>query len=356
MFLKAALPSEFRSVRRVLVLRRGALGDTVVALPCFHLLRRCFAQAEIALLTVKPSAAGEAPVMDVLAGSGLVDKVFSYPRGMRSVAGFYHLLRSLRDWKPDVAVYLAEPASSLAVRRDAWFLALSGVKLVLGVPLSRDLMHHKPAGEQGLVESEAQRLARCLAPLGDARLNRLSSWDLHLGRDEINTARGWLKDWSGQPAYLGFGVGVKTANKDWGVQHWRKVLEEVSAHYPQLGLLLVGSKQDKLRAAELATVWQGPKLNLCGELTPRGSAVVLGGAQLYIGHDSGPMHLAAIMGVPTVCLFARTAPPGAWFPRGEGHQSLYPQGSKQALRDILPQRVIDAICNALNATTTHRMK
>jgi glycosyltransferase involved in cell wall biosynthesis len=40
-------------------------------------------------------------------------------------------------------------------------------------------------------------------------------------------------------------------------------------------------------------------------------------------HDSGPMHLAATMGVPCVAIFSARAKPGEWFPRGDHHTVLY---------------------------------
>lgn len=48
--------------------------------------------------------------------------------------------------------------------------------------------------------------------------------------------------------------------------------------------------------------------NLCGRTTWRRLAELLAGAELYIGHDSGPTHLAAALGTPTLALFGFTSP------------------------------------------------
>jgi ADP-heptose:LPS heptosyltransferase len=70
-------------------------------------------------------------------------------------------------------------------------------------------------------------------------------------------------------------------------------------------------------------LWDGPKLNLCGKCTPRESAAVLAGALVFIGHDSGPMHLAAGVGTDCVVIFSARSPRGQWFPLGEGHEVFY---------------------------------
>lgn len=50
---------------------------------------------------------------------------------------------------------------------------------------------------------------------------------------------------------------------------------------------------------------------------------MLARAFLFIGHDSGPMHLAAAVGTPCVAIFSGRSLPGRWFPLGEGHEVLY---------------------------------
>ena len=47
-------------------------------------------------------------------------------------------------------------------------------------------------------------------------------------------------------------------------------------------------------------------------------------AEVFIGHDSGPMHLAASVETPSVCVFSTHAKPGIWFPCGLQHRILYP--------------------------------
>ena len=44
---------------------------------------------------------------------------------------------------------------------------------------------------------------------------------------------------------------------------------------------------------------------------------------MFVGHDSGPMHLAAAQGITCVAIFSGQNKPGVWFPHGSQHQVLY---------------------------------
>jgi len=58
-------------------------------------------------------------------------------------------------------------------------------------------------------------------------------------------------------------------------------------------------------------------------LSPRQSAAVLTEARLFIGHDSGPMHLAAAVGTPTVGLFGNNNQPRKWHPFGPTARAVH---------------------------------
>ena len=64
-------------------------------------------------------------------------------------------------------------------------------------------------------------------------------------------------------------------------------------------------------------------MNLCGETSARVSAAVLERARLFVGHDSGPMHLAAAVGTPCVAVFSSRHLPGVWFPWGSRNRVIY---------------------------------
>jgi ADP-heptose:LPS heptosyltransferase len=313
------------TVRRVLIYRLGSLGDTVVALPCFHLAARAFPQAERILLTNFPVHAKAPAAAAVLGGSGLIHGYMEYPAGTRRLGELLRLALRIRRFRPDVLVYLMPVRPLKSVERDRWFFRLAGVRRLVGLPTEEQLSHRFD-GATGRFESEASRLARTLSELGDAAVEEPANFSLCLTAEERETARAALTPLEPRPI-IACGPGTKMQSKDWGQDNWRSLLALLHARYPEHGLALVGAPEDRDASEFAALEWAGPRVNLCGRLTPRQSAAALERAEVFLGPDSGPMHLAASVGTPCVAAFSARALPGIWFPTGRGHQVIYHQTS-----------------------------
>jgi ADP-heptose:LPS heptosyltransferase len=178
------------------------------------------------------------------------------------------------------------------------------------------------------LEPEGARLARNLAELGDAHLDAPASWDMNLTDAETARARQVLSATASHPI-LAVSVGTKVQSKDWGRDNWRALLNRLAALYPDHALALCGVLEESEASEFAADGWRqnsgSPVVNLCGLLTPRESAAVFAKARAFVGHDSGPMHLAAAVQTPCVAIFAARNKPRVWFPYGKQHRVLYHQ-------------------------------
>jgi ADP-heptose:LPS heptosyltransferase len=314
-------------VERVLIYRLGSLGDTVVALPSLHLVARAFPNAERRMLTNVPVNAKAPAAAAVLDGSGLVQGYFKYGVGTRSPGELARLWWQLVQWRPQILVYLAASRGLEAAERDARFFRLCGLRRQIGVPLTAAMQNNLWVEADGALEPEASRLARNLAVLGDGRLDDPASWELRLSAAEIATAREALLAVEGMPV-IAVSVGTKVQSKDWGAKNWRALLGALAAECPGYALAMCGAAEDSAASEAVAEGWRvgrAPVVNLCGRLTPRESAAVLARAKVFIGHDSGPMHLAAAAQTPCVAIFAARNKPRVWFPYGEQHRVVYHQ-------------------------------
>lgn len=310
------------AIKRVLIYRIGSLGDTIVALPCFHLVERTFPGATRVLLTNFPVHAKAPPSAAVLDGSGLVQDYMRYTIGTRSPLELLRLALEVRRFNPDALIYLMPLRSMQGVKRDMLFFKLAcGIRQILGLPKEEDLRRVRNL-ETDLYESEATRLARTLVDLGEAAPHDLANWSLRLTESEMQMARSSVGDLAGEPLIV-CGPGTKMQAKDWGKDNWRALLGQLTVCYPGYGLALVGAKEDMEVSEYASRAWRGRKVNLCGRLNLRGTAAVLEHASVFIGPDSGPMHLAACAGVPCVIAFSARGLPGVWYPAGRQHRILY---------------------------------
>src|SRR5208283_4872574 len=96
---------------RILIFRPGSVGDTVVCLPCLHLIARRFPNAERRLLTNSPALKVSVPVKAILDGTRLVDDYFEvdYNDVRRRSRTKWDLCRRIRSWRPDLLIVLTEP-------------------------------------------------------------------------------------------------------------------------------------------------------------------------------------------------------------------------------------------------------
>ncbi len=313
--------------QRVVIYRLGSLGDTVVALPCFHKIAETWPHAERIVLTNFPVSSKAAPLDAILRESGLIHSAIAYPVGTRSVSRLWGLARLLRSLEAEVLVYLTPARGLVNAFRDWVFFKLCGFKDIVGAPLTEDLQTCRQidtdeAGGGHVEERECERLARCLRALGPIDLDDPDMWDLRLSERELQVGAGILTPLA-SVTYFTVNMGGKAKEKDWGLPNWQSLLQKLGEEYPGTGLLFVGGAEDSERARCISESWPGPVVDACGKLSPRESAAAMRRAAAFIGHDSGPLHLAAAAGVSCVGLFGNFNQPKRWHPRGRQHRIIH---------------------------------
>lgn len=324
---------------KILIFRHGSVGDTVVALPCFHLIARVFPEAERRLLTTISPDENAAPVSAALEHAGLVHRYMTYPVGSCNFTKLFELREEIKKWAPEILIYLAEPRSPWSAWRDALFFKLCGIKKLVGVPYTKTLRENYWLPEKKSFEYESKRLVRCLETLGDISLDDSASWDLRLTKEEEAHASRNLEGWKARGNFIACNVSAKVKAKDWGKENWRELFHRLSQTYPDLGIVMIGARAGAEQSEAIARAWRGPTLNLCGKLTLRESVAVMKRAIFYLGHDSGPMHLAASVGIPCVALFVASSKPGVWFPYGNDHQVIHHQKNGRQVSSITVDEV-----------------
>jgi ADP-heptose:LPS heptosyltransferase len=262
---------------RVLVIRHGAFGDIILTLPAFAAIRAHHPGAEITLLTTKPYAKllGAAPWFDRV----VVD---AKPEWW-NLPGLLRLRGALRGFD---MVYDLQTSG-----RSSRYFALAGRPRWSGIAkgcacpdaANRETLHTRERLEQQL------RLAGVAMAVPDL------SW-----------LAAPVPGLPARYAVLVPGGSAHRPEKRWPAEN-----------FAALGLeqpVVVGTAAE----APLAEAIGG--INLAGKTDFFQLATVLRGASLAIGNDTGPMHLAAALGVPCVSLFSAASDPARCAPR-------YPDGS-----------------------------
>lgn len=308
----------------VLIFRTGSIGDTIVALPALRHIKNSQPDRKLHILTNFPvTSSGKAcPLSQVIDGSGVADNYIEYPTGKLGLMGLFRLISLIRSIAPTTLIYLMPIRTRFQLLRDWFLFKACGISRIIGLKFSRSSQTrlHDPHHERW--EHEAQRLARLISDLGPINLDTPQSWDLALSSTDRDQAHQHLGELS-ESTFIAMSIGTKVDAKDWGEPNWLNLTNRLTNTYPGVGLILVGSQDEFDRCEKVAQLWRGPVVNLCGKLSPRASAAALDMAILFVGHDSGPMHLAAAVGTPVVAIFSARNKPGEWYPWGVQHQVLY---------------------------------
>ena len=102
--------------------------------------------------------------------------------------------------------------------------------------------------------------------------------------------------------------------KRWPEQHFATLGRQLARGFDAEPVLIGSRDPDEVRLCDRLAASLGGR-NLAGQTDLPTLAAVLHRALLFVGNDSGPMHLAAALGTPTVGIFGSTSP-GWTAPRG----------------------------------------
>ncbi|QQS41966.1 MAG: glycosyltransferase family 9 protein [Acidobacteriota bacterium] len=315
---------------RILVFRIGHLGDTIVALPAFRAIRRRFPDSHIAFLcNASEGEERRVPATSVLPEKGLFDELIGYrmPGGFRSTAGALRLIRRLRRSRFDTVFYLmTRNRTASRIARDRRFFKLCGVgRIACDEFVLRNLLELPVAGPLPRVDYEGDFLLRSLREeFGEDGHPKEAYPDLQLTRAEKERASNWLSAVLGSPPkgrrLMGIGPGSKWDSKIWPEDRFRSVVGELvrsEGVFP----VVFGGPEDKEKGERLVSRW-GTGAVAAGSLNVREAGAALSFCDLYLGNDTGTMHLAAAAGVPCVAVFAAIDYPGRWEPPGAAHRML----------------------------------
>jgi ADP-heptose:LPS heptosyltransferase len=344
---------------RALVFRVATIGDMVVAIPPLRAFRASFEPSRVVLLTDEASDRTGTGGGAVLGGSGLIDETF-VQGGFRNPLALAQIVMRLRRERLDVALYLPpRDRSTFNMRRDRAFFRACGVRRVIGPTAQRLTRASFAVRPLPRVRSEAEDLLDMLREQGvHAPTLSPRDFDLALSDAERAAAAAALAP-AGPGPFIGVAIGSKCPSKRWPLEYFERVLQRAIR---DLGLtpLCVGGPDD-LGDANALIARLGSGVNLCGALSVRASAAAIQRCRLFLGNDTGPVHLAYATGTPCVGVFAAQDLPGRWEPVGDATRvfrtdiecagcqlAQCPRGN-ECLRSITPDRVFAACRDLLAA-------
>lgn len=283
---------------KVLAIRHGALGDVIQALGPFQAIRRHHPDAHLVALTGSPFA-------DLLRASGWFQEIWVDDRPpLRRLGSWLGIIRRLRAGRFDRVYDLQTSA------RTAWYFRLMGSPRPewSGVASGASHPHDNPGRiEMHTADRQAEQLR--LAGIQAVPPPDLAWLDADIAR-------------LGLPerfVLLVPGGSAHRPAKRWPIGHYAALARRLI----DLGVAsaIAGTRDESGLAREIAASAPG-SIDLTGRTSILELAGVARRARLAVGNDTGPMHVTAAVGCPSLTLFSSESDPDRCAPRGRLVETL----------------------------------
>ncbi len=281
----------------LLFIRPGGIGDAVLLAPAICSVKHAYPKSRITVLAERRNAGIFSLVPEV-------DEVLCYDQPRE----FLHALRGCYDVVID---------TEQSHRLSAVVARFSSAPVKIGFDTNerrRMFTHPIPYSHD---DYEAVSFTNLLELFGIETLAvNMETPFLSVPDAASSKAAGLLESLHGEPFVAVF-PGASIPERRWGVDRFRLVAEVLSVF--GIKIVVVGGKEDRQMGAVIADGGLG--LNLAGLTSLSETAAVIQKSSLLLSGDSGVLHVAVGLGVPTVSLFG----PGRvkkWAPRGDKHRVI----------------------------------
>jgi len=300
-------------VNRILLVRLGALGDIVHAIPVAAALRRAFPSAAIDWL-VSAKHSEILRLVPVLSRSLVLNDRGDAGGG----ASLWSALHELRRRKYDVAIDLQGLLKSAIIAR------LSGADRVIGfnARYARESLArlfytdvHDPGGEGIYAPSETRHVA--LINLGLLQPLGIAAGEPEFPIDVPMTEAARAVEEQAGPYYALLNPGAAWPNKRWPPQRLAALASSLRARRSMRSVVLWGPSE--LELAKDVVALSGGAAILAPKTSVADLVAIARGASVMVSGDTGPTHLAAAVGTPLVGLYGPTRPErnGPWMKNDE---------------------------------------
>ncbi len=296
---------------RILAIQLKRIGDLVLTTPALQALKASAPDVQLTLLQTE----GTAPLLPALAG--LVDHSLVYrPRGNWRV--WQAVLRGGFDVCVDFTSSDRSALLALASRARRRVIARSALRRSRWRRFCYNTFVEAPVRSRHTTDFYLDHVAPALGQAADGAMDAALAPILRLPSEAVQRAQALL-------AARGIGAGADfivihpgsaRPEKYWVPERWAEVIDYCQGTLGR-SVVLTGSGGDAFETAHLARIHahcRQPCADLSGQLDLLTLAAVLAQAALFIGVDSGPMHLAASFRRPQIVLFGPTNP-FHWRPR-----------------------------------------
>jgi heptosyltransferase II len=291
---------------KILIRATNWIGDAILSLPALRAVRANFPEAHIAIVA-RPYVA------DIYRDQGVCDELIAYdPQGKhRGWRGREVLARELRAHKFDTALLLQNAFDA------AWLAWRAGIPQRIGYArdgrsllLTKAIAVPKPGEIQAhekFYYLELLHRAGWIEGLNDETHIQLRVTEATRQRAALTLAEAGSRSNALRIA-VGAGASYGSA-KCWPPERFANALNQILSQ-TDADVILFGTVGEALVSSSIASQLRRHAIDLTGKTPIADLPALLSQCHLFLGNDSGAMHVAAAVGLPVVAVFGSTDPEG----------------------------------------------
>jgi heptosyltransferase-2 len=291
---------------KILIRATNWVGDAIIALPALRAVRARFPDARVAILA-RPYVA------DIYRDQKICDELISYDlKGAHAgLMGRERLAKELRMKEFDVALLLQNAFDA------AWIAWRAGIPERVGYTRDgRSLLLTKkiPVPKRGAIPAHEQfyylellRRAGWIDSLSGQSFVTLDVSEEHRRQAEETLSSAGVRQNVPRIA-IGAGASYGSA-KCWPPERFADFVNRFRLH-TDADVILFGTAAEQKVSDAIAAGIKGPSISLVGKTAIAALPALLSRCQLFVGNDSGAMHVASAVGLPVVAIFGSTDPHG----------------------------------------------
>jgi len=292
-------------VKRILVVKIRSFGDVVLAGPCFAALRRAYPKAWITLLTAPPSH-------ELLKATGWANEVFAYnkaaldrqPLLLKWLKGF-RMDMELRARRFDLALDLYGSHRSARLVR----ASRAPVQVGLDIPETKGFYHLRAGADDRLTVS-VRELDRRVLRFAEVDVSDEEIWPVPPEADAMAGRFFLSSGFTDDDLVVAINPFASCVTKEWGAAKWGEVAAELSAVGIKVFFTCAPMERGRLVEIEIAAGSRFPSYSNSSLLPLLG---LYQRCRAVLSCDSGPRHLAAAVGTPTLTVWGPERP-SRWHP------------------------------------------
>jgi heptosyltransferase-2 len=289
------LPKE--GINKILIRGTNWIGDAIMTLPAIASVRATYPHSHIAVLA-KPWVA------DIYKYFSDADEVINYHSKFDTPVGVFLLARILKKRNFDAAILMqnAVEAAIMAIAaripiRAGYTTDGRGILLTHGINRTKEIKKIH----------QIDYYLEMVKALGCVPVNREIHMETKINRADARTVLDKFIPDSNKPI-VGIAPGATYGEaKRWFPVRFATVADNISRDYP-CRIILLGGKSDAETTEVVQKYATTDLINLAGKTSLHEAIYLISQCRLFISNDSGLMHIAGALNIPTIALFGSTNP------------------------------------------------